>query len=69
MPLSVVAILAEIWHFLRQQLRRLGSVSLMAFKTVFFDRRMFPEERTAFVGMALVAEQIDAVSLDHAVGK
>ncbi len=52
---EVVALLAESRRARLQQLWIAGPMRLMAIHAVLHDRRMFPQERPASFGVALVA--------------
>ena len=69
MLVCIMALLAELGLFLFQQFCCLGSVWGVTLHAILFNRRMFPNVGTAFVGMALVAELVDVFGLDHVVTK
>ena len=59
MKSCVMATLAKLRHTTGQEFPVITPVRGMAGLAVFFNRGMLPEIRTAFFGMALVAEVID----------
>jgi hypothetical protein len=60
-----VAALTELGHPARQELSMVAAVDGMAGPAVLFHRRMLPEERTALLRVAAVAEFVDRLGLDH----
>ena len=66
---AVVAVLAKVRHVLDQQLAVLTSVRIMASETIFLDGRMFPDKRTALVGVALIAKLVDVIGLEITVAQ
>ena len=64
-----MAILTEVGNLFGQQGRMAAAMRSMADGTVLLNRGMFPDEGSAFIGMALVAELIDVLGPDHVVRK
>ena len=61
MTRPVVAILAKVNNPGSQQIVMSTPVRSMAVAAIFFNRRMFPEKRSALVGMAAIAEFVFSV--------
>jgi hypothetical protein len=60
-----MAILAENVNPFHKEIFMSAAVRRMADKTVLFRRRMYPDKRPAFIGMAGIAEQVRTFRLDH----
>src|SRR5512133_3790536 len=65
----VMTLLTNIRLLVFQQLECLGAVGCVAFRAVFFNRRVFPYIRSTFFCVALVAELVDVFSLDAAMAQ
>lgn len=61
----VMAVLAKMYHLFDQQRFMAAAVRGMADGAVLFYRWMLPDPGAAFVGMACVAQLVDAFRLDH----
>lgn len=62
MELRQVALLAQPWGSLRQQTIVAGAVRLVAGQAILPGGRMLPQERPAFIRVALVTGLIDRVA-------
>ena len=62
---EVVALLAEIRPRRDEQLVVVGPMRLMTAEATLTDRRVFPEERPAFFGMAGVADVVDRIGVQE----
>lgn len=62
-----VTILAEVRLPLTQQFAMLAAVSRVTDHAVFLNRRMFPNERAALVGVTFVTELVVALAANHPV--
>src|SRR5687768_17252351 len=62
-----MAALTEIRHLRQQQLVVIRAVGLMARRAVLADGGVLPQERTALLGVAGVAELIHRIGFEHAL--
>ena len=62
MEVGNVTLLAQIGLPADQQILVIGTVRCMAIRAVFLHRCVLPEERSAFLGMALKAGFVDRVA-------
>ena len=65
----LMTVLAEVRDLLGQKFLVSAAVGSVAVHTVFFDRRVFVEERSALVRMALVAELVGRFVTDLGFGE
>lgn len=63
-----MAVLAQVRHAFFSQLVCLCSVRCMAIEAVLFDRRVWLDKRSTFIGMAGVTELVDGLRFDHRLG-
>ena len=69
MGTGVMAILTQTLHPFHEQARMAASMRRMTDHAVLFNGWMLPDKGAAFVGMALVTEQVVAFGIDHMGGK
>lgn len=60
--LGDVALLAQPRLPANQQVLEIGAMGCMAIGAIFLHRRVFPQERTAFLGMAVIAGLVEGVA-------
>lgn len=62
----VMTVLAQIGHFFHQQRFMAAAMRGVADRAILCNRRVFPDERSTFVGMAFVTELGNVFGADHA---
>ena len=61
----IMTILAQIGHLFRQQRLMPTAVGRVTDHTILCNRRMFPDKGAPLVGMALVAQLVGILGLEH----